>query len=117
MEVERTISEIESLEDMYEMPDIRPLTAEDALAASQRHDKKQAKSPWFRLWQHYSICCRRVSGTPAWQNRVLEWLAVYSYQFRFPRRQSATIGSVSPNGATLRESVTHSTGYSGGESG
>src|SRR5215467_7269940 len=31
---------------------------------------------------------KRVSGTPARRNRVLERLAVYSYQFRFPRSLS-----------------------------
>jgi hypothetical protein len=61
MDVERTISEIESLEEMYEMPDIRPLNAADILAANQRHDKKQANSPWFRIWQHYGVCCRSES--------------------------------------------------------
>jgi hypothetical protein len=63
MDIERTISEIESLEDMYDMPDIRPLTAADILAANRRHDKKQANSPWFRFWQHYGICCRNESPT------------------------------------------------------
>ena len=61
MDIERTISEIESLEEMFELPDIRPLTAADVLAANQRHDKKQANSPWFRLWQHYGVCCRSES--------------------------------------------------------
>jgi hypothetical protein len=61
VDVERTISDIESLEEMYKMPDIRPLNAADILAANQRHDKKQANSPWFRLWQHYGIRCRSES--------------------------------------------------------
>lgn len=61
MDVERIISEIESLEGMYAMPDIRPLTPEDVLTANQRHDKKLANSPWFRLWQRYGVCCRSES--------------------------------------------------------
>lgn len=61
MDVERIIGEIESLEDMYDMPDIRPLKAADILAANQRHDKKQANNPWFRLWQHFGVCCRSES--------------------------------------------------------
>lgn len=77
MDVERIISEIEALEGMYDMPDIRPLTPENVLAANQRHDKKQANSPWFRLWQRYGVCCR--SGSPvlqlgeieSWRVRVL----------------------------------------------
>lgn len=63
MDIERIISEIELLEDIYEMPDIRPLGAADILAANQRHDKGLANSPWFRLWQHYGVCSR--SAPPA----------------------------------------------------
>ena len=48
MDIERTICEIESLEEMFDLPDIRPLSAADVLAANQRHDKKQANSPRFR---------------------------------------------------------------------
>ena len=70
MDVERIISEIESLEDMYDRPDIRPLTPEDVLAANQRHDKKQANSPWFRLWQRYGVCCR--SESPVFQLGEIE---------------------------------------------
>jgi hypothetical protein len=28
------------------------------LAANRRHDEKLARSPWFRLWKSYGICCR-----------------------------------------------------------
>ena len=70
MDIERVISEIESLEEMFDLPDIRPLSAADVLAANQRHDKKQANSPWFRLWQHYGICCR--SESPALQLGEIE---------------------------------------------
>ena len=86
MDIERIISDIESLEEMYDMPDIRPLNAADILAANQRHDKKQANSPWFStLATLRPLLPKRGSGTPARRNRVLERFAVYSYQFRFPR--------------------------------
>lgn len=65
MDIERIISDIESLEAIYDMPDIRPLSPADVQAANQRHDKKLANSPWFRLWQHYGVCCR--SESPALQ--------------------------------------------------
>jgi len=70
MDIERTISEIESLEEMFDLPDIRPLTAADVLAANRRHDEKQANSPWFRLWQHYGVCCR--SESPVLQPGAIE---------------------------------------------
>jgi hypothetical protein len=58
MNVERTIAEIESLERIFAAPDTRPLNASDLSAANRRHDQKLAKSPWFRLWQSYGLCCR-----------------------------------------------------------
>ena len=58
MDVERIIGEIEQLQEMYEAPDIRPLSASDISAANRRHDEMLAQSPWFRLWQHFGICCR-----------------------------------------------------------
>lgn len=58
MDVEQTIAEIESLERLFRAPDTRPLTATDLSAANRRHDERLAKSPWFRLWQSYGICCR-----------------------------------------------------------
>jgi hypothetical protein len=61
MDVERIITEIEWLERAFAVPDTRPLSANDLLAANRRHDEKQANSPWFRLWQRYGICCRRES--------------------------------------------------------
>jgi hypothetical protein len=48
MDVERIINEIEQLEELFEAPDIRPLTASDVAAAN----------PWFRLWNDFGICCR-----------------------------------------------------------
>ena len=58
MDIERTIDEIQQLEEMFEAPDIRPLTATDISAANRRHDEMLAHSPWFRLWQHFGVCCR-----------------------------------------------------------
>jgi hypothetical protein len=58
MDVERIIGEIEQLQEMFEAPDIRPLSASDISAANRRHDEMLAHSPWFRLWQHFGVCCR-----------------------------------------------------------
>ena len=58
MDVERIIDEIEQLQEMFEAPDIRPLSASDISAANRRHDEMLAHSPWFRLWQRYGVCCR-----------------------------------------------------------
>jgi len=58
MDAERTIAEIEWLERISALPDPRPLSSSDLAAANRRHDERQAHSPWFRLWQHYGICCR-----------------------------------------------------------
>ena len=62
MDIERVIDDIQQLEEMYEAPDIRPFSALDIAAANRRHDEALAHSPWFRLWQHYGVCCR--SETP-----------------------------------------------------
>jgi hypothetical protein len=58
MDVERIINEIEQLQEMFEAPDIRPLSASDISAANRRRDEMNANSPWFRLWQQYGVCCR-----------------------------------------------------------
>jgi hypothetical protein len=58
MDVERIIDDIQQLEEMFDTPDIRPLSASDISAANRRHDESHANSPWFRLWQHYGVCCR-----------------------------------------------------------
>jgi hypothetical protein len=65
VDAERTIAEIEWLERIFTVPDTRPLTSSDLVAANRRHDQKQANSPWFRLWQRYGICCRSQSPTLA----------------------------------------------------
>jgi len=67
MDVERTIEDIEQLEEMFEAPDIRPLSPSDLAALNRRHDEMLAHSPWFRLWQRYGVCCRAES--PASQAR------------------------------------------------
>ena len=61
MDSERTIDDIEQLEEMFEAADIRPLSASDLVAANRRHDEMLADSPWFRLWQRYGVCCRHES--------------------------------------------------------
>jgi hypothetical protein len=58
MDVERIIGDIEQLREMFEAPDIRPLSASDISDANRRHDAALAQSPWFRLWQRYGVCCR-----------------------------------------------------------
>ena len=57
MDVECIIDEIEQLQEMFEAPDIRPLSAKDIPVANRRHDEILARSPWFRLWQHFGVCC------------------------------------------------------------
>jgi hypothetical protein len=61
MNAEKIIAEIEWLERIFAVPDTRPLSASDLLAANRRHDEANAHSPWFRLWQRYGICCRAES--------------------------------------------------------
>jgi hypothetical protein len=48
MDVERIIDEIQQLQEMFEAPDIRPLSPSDISAANRRHDEILAHSPWFR---------------------------------------------------------------------
>jgi len=58
MDVKRAIADIERLERMFAVPDTRPLNPSDLAAANQKHDERLAHSPWFRLWQHFGVCCR-----------------------------------------------------------
>jgi hypothetical protein len=53
MDVEKTISDIETLEHIFALIDPRPLGPSDREAANQRHDTILANNPWFRLWQRY----------------------------------------------------------------
>ncbi|HZR58075.1 MAG TPA: hypothetical protein VFA74_14465 [Terriglobales bacterium] len=62
MDIERIIDDIEQLQEMFEAPDIRPLSASDISAANRRHDERLASSPWFRLWRSYGVCCRAGSS-------------------------------------------------------
>ena len=64
MDAVHTIAEIESLERIFVLPDTRPLSASDLLAASRRHDDTHAHSPW--LLQRYGVCSR--SESPIIQN-------------------------------------------------
>jgi hypothetical protein len=61
MDAERIIDDIEQLQEMFEAPDIRPLSASDISAANRRHDELLAHSPWFKLWRRYGVCCRTES--------------------------------------------------------
>ena len=61
MDAEQGISEIESLERIFALPDTRPLSASDLAATNRRHDEMLAHSPWFQLWQRYGVCCRTES--------------------------------------------------------
>ena len=61
MDAEQTIAEIERLERIFAVPDTRPPSASDISAANRRHDEMLAHSPWFKLWQHYGVCCRSES--------------------------------------------------------
>jgi hypothetical protein len=49
MDVERIIDDIEQLQEMFEAPDIRPLSASDISAANRRHDEMLAHSSWFQV--------------------------------------------------------------------
>ena len=42
MDIERTIDDIEQLQEMFDAPDIRPLSASDISAAKRRHDEMRA---------------------------------------------------------------------------
>jgi hypothetical protein len=53
MDVEKTITEIEWLERLYELPDPRGPRLVDREAANQKHDEMYANNPWFRLWKRY----------------------------------------------------------------
>lgn len=70
MDPERVIADIETLELLFELPDIRPLTESDVAAANQRHDQSLATSPWFKLWRDFGVCCR--PGSPDGEHRIGE---------------------------------------------
>jgi hypothetical protein len=45
MDAEQTIAEIERLERIFAVPDTRPLSPSDILAANRRHDEMLASQP------------------------------------------------------------------------
>lgn len=55
MDVEKTIADIELLENLLALPDRRPLQTSDWKAANQKHDETYANNPWFRLWKRYGV--------------------------------------------------------------
>ena len=55
MDVEKTISEIEWLEQLYSLPDPRMQGLADRYAANRKHDERNANNPRFRLWQRYGV--------------------------------------------------------------
>jgi hypothetical protein len=71
MDVERIIDEIEQLQEMFEAPDIRPLSPSDLAAVNRRHDEMLAHSPWFRLWQQYGFAAEvKQRAGFGWRARV-----------------------------------------------
>jgi hypothetical protein len=74
MDIERTVDDIEQLEEMFDAPDIRPLNATDPAALNRRHDEVLALSPWFQIWLRYGVCCRVESLQGFnWGNRKLDF--------------------------------------------
>jgi hypothetical protein len=53
MDIDKVITEIETLERILSLPDPRPFGMSDRAAANQQHDEKLADNPWFRLWKRY----------------------------------------------------------------
>ena len=66
MDVERIIDDIEQLQEMFEAPDIRPLTARDISVANRRHNQMLAHSPWFRLWRRYGVAAESSRQESDW---------------------------------------------------
>ena len=58
MDVERTIDDIEQLEEMFEALDIRPLSPNDISAANRRHDEALAHT----LVRTTAIAAKTVRG-------------------------------------------------------
>ncbi|MDR3762963.1 MAG: hypothetical protein P4M01_02595 [Acidobacteriota bacterium] len=55
MDLEKNITDILLLEQIYALPDRRPLSMADREAANQQHDHAMAENPWFKLWRQYGI--------------------------------------------------------------
>ncbi len=58
MDIEKTIAEIKLLEQIYALPDPRPITLSDREVANRMHDEIYANNPWFKLWQRYGVSSR-----------------------------------------------------------
>jgi len=54
MNLAKAIAEIEWLERLYLLLDIRPLQLSDRCAANLKHEMN-ANNPWFRLWKRYGV--------------------------------------------------------------
>jgi len=55
MDAEKTIAEIELLEQLFALRDPRPLGTRELASINRVHDEKCAANPWFKLWQRYGI--------------------------------------------------------------
>ena len=58
MDVEKTIADIEKLEQIHALPDTRPITLSDREVANRLHDEIYANNPWFKLWRNFGVSSR-----------------------------------------------------------
>lgn len=58
MDVEKTITDIEKLEQIHALPDTRPITLSDREVANRIHDEIYANNPWFKLWRNFGVSSR-----------------------------------------------------------
>ena len=58
MDIEKTIADIEKLEQIHALPDTRPITLSDREVANRIHDEIYANNPWFKLWRNYGVSSR-----------------------------------------------------------
>ena len=58
MDVEKTIADIEILEQIHSLPDTRPITLSDREVANRMHDEIYANNPWFKLWRNFGVSSR-----------------------------------------------------------
>jgi hypothetical protein len=89
MDVERIIDDIEQLQEMFEAPDIRPLSASDISAANRRHDETLAHRPVVSA----VAALRRLlpngaSGTPTAPKRDLNFRRNFEHESGRPLRAS-----------------------------
>jgi hypothetical protein len=72
MDVERIIDDIEQLQEMFEAPDTRSLSASDLAAANRRHDEMLTHSPVVSaVAEVWHLLPNRVANTPIKRNRQL----------------------------------------------